>query len=71
LYSTLFRRGAPGQGADAVSTTIHGGAAAAQKEYLNLWRSHKLRRFRSDKLRRWLTAKSSQKAFFIFQVVQK
>jgi len=29
--STLFRRGAPGQGADAVSTKIHGGAAAVKK----------------------------------------
>ena len=28
---TLFRRGAPGQGADEVSTAIHGGAAAVQK----------------------------------------
>ena len=31
MLSTLFRRGAPGQGADVVSTAIHGGAAAVQK----------------------------------------
>jgi len=30
-FSTLFRRGAPEQGADAVSTAIHGGAAAVKK----------------------------------------
>ena len=29
--STLFRRGAPGQGADAVSTEIRGGAAAVKE----------------------------------------
>jgi len=28
--STLFWRGAPGQGAEAVSTAIHGGAAAVR-----------------------------------------